>query len=178
VPPDLFDGTEAVPPADLVVRLVDRDPCDCGCDLAVIAPSKHPHAGELKCSECRSHRGWIPREAFAFVQETIQRFGIPPEPIVIRKREKAMTYDNTDKGALFRNDRKDDDRDPDYRGNINVDGVEYWLSAWLKVSKDGKKYMSLSVKPKNESNGRARQQKSGGGGAPYSDDIPFNAEWR
>jgi hypothetical protein len=32
---------------------------------------------------------------------------------------------------------------------LNVDGVEFWLSAWLKVSKDGQKFMSLSIKNKN-----------------------------
>ncbi len=32
-------------------------------------------------------------------------------------------------------------------GTIN--GVEYWLSAWLKVSKDGAKFMSLSIKNKS-----------------------------
>jgi hypothetical protein len=35
----------------------------------------------------------------------------------------------------------------DYGGTINIDGVEYWLSAWLKDGKS-RKYMSLSVRPK------------------------------
>lgn len=58
-------------------------------------------------------------------------------------------YDNTNRGVLFRNDKKENDRHADYRGNINVDGKEFWLDAWIKKSKDGKKtFMSLSVKPK------------------------------
>ena len=60
-----------------------------------------------------------------------------------------MEYDNTNRGSLFKNDRKDDAKFPDYKGSLNVDGVEYWLSAWLKISKEGTKFMSLSVKPKN-----------------------------
>jgi uncharacterized protein (DUF736 family) len=60
-----------------------------------------------------------------------------------------MEYDNTNRGSLFKNDRKDDAKFPDYKGSINVDGTEYWLSAWIKVSKDGAKFMSLSVKNKN-----------------------------
>jgi uncharacterized protein (DUF736 family) len=60
-----------------------------------------------------------------------------------------MEYDNTNRGSLFKNDRKDDAKFPDYKGSINVDGTDYWLSAWIKVSKDGNKFMSLSVKNKN-----------------------------
>lgn len=60
-----------------------------------------------------------------------------------------MEYDNTNRGSLFKNDRKDDAKFPDYKGSINVDGTDYWLSAWIKISKDGNKFMSLSVKNKN-----------------------------
>jgi uncharacterized protein (DUF736 family) len=60
-----------------------------------------------------------------------------------------MEYDNNNRGSLFKNDRKDDSKFPDYKGSINVDGTDYWLSAWIKVSKDGNKFMSLSVKNKN-----------------------------
>jgi uncharacterized protein (DUF736 family) len=57
-------------------------------------------------------------------------------------------YDNTNRGALFKNDDKESDNHPDYKGNINVGGKEFYLSAWIKQSKAGKKYMSLSVQPK------------------------------
>jgi len=58
-------------------------------------------------------------------------------------------YDDTNRGALFRNTRKESDKGPDYKGQINVDGTEYWIAAWLKESKEGKKYMSLAVTPKD-----------------------------
>lgn len=58
-------------------------------------------------------------------------------------------YDNTDRGVLFKNDRKESDNHPDYRGSINVGGVEFWLSAWIKQGDKGK-FMSLSVKPKEQ----------------------------
>jgi hypothetical protein len=58
-------------------------------------------------------------------------------------------YDNTDRGVLFKNDRKTTDSHPDYTGNINVGGQEFWLSAWIKEGQRGK-FMSLSVKPKDE----------------------------
>lgn len=58
-------------------------------------------------------------------------------------------YDNTNRGVLFINDRKEKDSQPDRTGRLNVDGVEYWLDGWIK-SKDGKQYLSLSVKPKEQ----------------------------
>ena len=58
-------------------------------------------------------------------------------------------YDNTDRGVLFKNDRKETDKHPDYTGNIDVGGVEYWLSAWIKSGQKGK-FMSLSIKIKDD----------------------------
>jgi len=55
-------------------------------------------------------------------------------------------YDNTNRGALFTNTKKQSERHPDYEGQVNVDGVDWALSAWEKTSKGGKKYLSLSVK--------------------------------
>jgi hypothetical protein len=79
-------------------------------------------------------------------------------------------YDNSNSGALFKNKEKDESHPTwaDYKGSINVDGTDYWLSAWLKKSKDGKPYMSLSVKPKNEDAEPVRKPQA----APEQD-IPF-----
>lgn len=59
-----------------------------------------------------------------------------------------MSYDNTNKGVLFKNDRKEQESHPDYKGTINFNGQEFWLSAWIKQGKNGK-FMSLSIKPKD-----------------------------
>jgi hypothetical protein len=61
-----------------------------------------------------------------------------------------MEYDNTNRGILSKNQNKTADNHPEYSGSLNVDGTDYWLSAWIKESKkDGKKFFSLSVKPKD-----------------------------
>lgn len=60
-----------------------------------------------------------------------------------------MAYEQRDNsGSLFKNDKKEADNHPDYRGPCMVNGTELEISAWLKTSKDGKtKFMSLSFKP-------------------------------
>ena len=51
-------------------------------------------------------------------------------------------------GVLFKSDKKDNERAPDYKGNIMVDGNDYWLSAWIKEGKNGK-FMGLAVSPRD-----------------------------
>lgn len=60
-------------------------------------------------------------------------------------------YDNTNRGTLFKNDRAGDNpKAPQYKGSINVNGQEMWLSAWVKTSQKGTQFMSLSVQPKEQ----------------------------
>lgn len=39
-------------------------------------------------------------------------------------------YDNTNKGAIWKNTDKQKDTQPDFKGSIDVEGVEYFLNAW------------------------------------------------
>lgn len=71
-------------------------------------------------------------------------------------------------GALFKNQRKETDKHPDYKGNAVINGVDMWVSAWIKTAQStGDKYMSLSFQPKNE------EQESGRQAPVESGDIPF-----
>jgi len=78
-----------------------------------------------------------------------------------------MTYDNTNSGALFRNEKKASEKHPDYRGDINVDGKDFWVSAWVKTSKKGTKFMSLSVTEKES------VQKVAPVADDFDEDLPF-----
>lgn len=61
-----------------------------------------------------------------------------------------MTYDNTNRFSLFKNDRKQDERDPDYTGTLNVDGQEFFVDAWRPKTPGGKLVLSGRVKPKGQ----------------------------
>ena len=82
-------------------------------------------------------------------------------------------YDNNMRGVLFKNDRKDSDRHPDYKGNAEVDGVQYWLSAWIKEGKTGQKFMSLSFTPKTDTGEQRPVRAPAHTDTPFDDSIPF-----
>jgi len=60
-------------------------PCRCGGELAVIGPGKGPHAASLHCCECETHRGWIGHQTYKFLTGTLNQFGRPTEPIILRR---------------------------------------------------------------------------------------------
>ena len=58
----------------------------------------------------------------------------------------AVTKSDPNKGVLFQNGYKEDgDKKPDFVGGFNVNGTDYRLAAWVNESKNGNKYMSLSI---------------------------------
>jgi hypothetical protein len=51
--------------------------------------------------------------------------------------------DYPDSGALFKNNYKDTERKPDYKGDGEYRGVKFEMAAWIKEGRNGK---FLSVK--------------------------------
>ncbi|NDB59723.1 hypothetical protein EB001_14945 [bacterium] len=78
-------------------------------------------------------------------------------------------YDNTNTFTLFKNDKGDNPKRPDYTGTANVDGIEFRISGWIREGKNGK-FISGSVQMK-ETQGETRS-KPAVEGADDSD-LPF-----
>ena len=58
-------------------------------------------------------------------------------------------YDNS--GVLFKNNKDGNERRPDYRGSLVVNGADYNISAWIRASqKTGDKFLSLKIESKTE----------------------------
>lgn len=75
-------------------------------------------------------------------------------------------YDNTNRGAIYVNDRKQQQNHPDRTGTLNVEGVEYFINGWIKTAgpnsqNPGQQFMSLSVKRKDQQHGQGGGQRSG-----------------
>ena len=71
-----------------------------------------------------------------------------------------MAYELKDgSGNLFRNDKGDNEKRPDYRGELKLCGDTYTIAGWVRKGKDGKKdWLSLAVRAKDESRSAPRAE--------------------
>jgi hypothetical protein len=91
-------------------------------------------------------------------------------------------YDNTNSGMLARNKNRSTDKHPEYTGSLNVEGVDYWVSAWVNTGRqgsklEGEKFFSFKINRK-EPAARAPaaatpNRPKPGADAWNEDDIPF-----
>jgi hypothetical protein len=61
-----------------------------------------------------------------------------------------MEYDNNNRGALWKNDKRTTEKHPQLRGSAEINGVEYWVSAWTSNEGGKKPLVSLSFQVKDE----------------------------
>lgn len=82
-----------------------------------------------------------------------------------------MTYEkNPDmSGVLFKNEKKQSEKSPDYTGHGIVKNQQVYISAWVNEAKGGRKYFALKFKEKDAN--KPRETKSGSG--EFDDTIPF-----
>ena len=97
----LGTAAPAGPLSGLTVKLPDT--CStCGDLAAIIGPGKPPHCASLLCQSCGLHRGWISRANNTFLNEIINKFGAPSEPIVFRIRSTKLE-ENDDGVSVVQN---------------------------------------------------------------------------
>jgi hypothetical protein len=83
-------------------------------------------------------------------------------------------YDNNMRGVFFKNDKEGVETRPDYRGHCEINRVEFWMDAWIKTSKkDGKKFMSVSFKPKQAAEVKGGAKNPQTPPTDFDDQIPF-----
>ncbi len=81
----------------------------------------------------------------------------------------ATLYDNTNTFTLFKNDKGDNPKRPDYTGKMNVDGIGFKISGWINEGANGK-FIAGQVQLVKEMPGENKQVE----GADVVDgDIPF-----
>jgi uncharacterized protein (DUF736 family) len=67
-------------------------------------------------------------------------------------------FDNTNRGTMFFNTEKTNEKAPDYSINVNFKGQDFRISAWKKISKAGKKFISFQIE---EGDGKQASKPSG-----------------
>jgi hypothetical protein len=69
--------------------------------------------------------------------------------------ENDMQYDNSNRGALWKNDRRDKETHPQLKGSTNVvcphcnKATDYWTSAWTSSEGGKKPLVSISLQAKD-----------------------------
>jgi hypothetical protein len=53
----------------------------------------------------------------------------------------------TNTGAIFKNDKKTSDKQPDYKGKVNVNGKEMEVALWVKQGKNGSFFSAAFSEP-------------------------------
>ncbi len=87
-------------------------------------------------------------------------------------------------GSLFRNEKGDNEKAPDYKGKVvTPDGTEFEIAGWMRESQKGVKYMSISVKepfkkqePANTASAYVLPEpkpRPTASSTPVQDDLPF-----
>lgn len=84
-------------------------------------------------------------------------------------------YDNTNRGAMWRNQNKQSDTHPDLSGSINIEGVEYWISGWTKKenSSPNAPVVSISIRPKEQG---VQPRNNTQAAAPANNTVDFESD--
>jgi len=77
------------------------------------------------------------------------------------------------KGVIFTNNYKKADTHPDFKGKINVEGLEKEIALWVKKDKNGNAMFSAAISNPWNPDGDKEPVKEAIKPATKSDDLPF-----
>jgi len=80
------------------------------------------------------------------------------------------------KGAIFKNQYKSSEKQPDFTGKVTVKGEEYRISGWARKTRAGDDMMSIALTPQVEIDARRRskdEEQRKAAAADLDDEIPF-----
>jgi hypothetical protein len=110
--------------------------------MAKQSPRRAPARKPARAQAPAKRQPAQPAQRRAPAQPAQRRAPAPAQP--------AQQFDNEMRGAMFPNNRKQYENQPDYTGQCQIDGVEYWVSGWARKSKAGQKFMSIAFTAKDE----------------------------
>jgi hypothetical protein len=88
-----------------------------------------------------------------------------------------VVYEHKDgTGSLFANEDRRGENSPNAKGRERIGGVDYWVSAWTRLTKDGRKFQNLSFLEAGRTDYRKPvDAKEGAEGLEidFDDKIPF-----
>ena len=88
----------------------------------------------------------------------------------------SQQYDNNLTGVMFVNDKQGNEKRPDWKGSLEIDGVHFWVSGWVRQSARGELIsLKLEKKEKQPTAAPAAPAYQAPAAAPgdVGDDIPF-----
>ena len=80
-------------------------------------------------------------------------------------------FDNNNRGVLFKNNKEGVESRADYRGNAEINHVEYWMDGWINPNPDGSKRLNVRFKRKQQPSDDT--QRSPPPPPDFDDKIPF-----
>lgn len=80
-------------------------------------------------------------------------------------------YDNSMRGAVWPNKKREKDTHPHWTGSAEVDGVEYWVSAWKKADDAAENAPSIKFTFKRKDEQQA--QAAAPAVEEFDESIPF-----
>ena len=84
----------------------------------------------------------------------------------------SQQYDNNLTGVMFVNDKAGNEKRPDWKGSLEIDGTHYWVSGWIRQSARGE-LISLKLEKKEQQQASRPAPAPAPQAAPDGDDVPF-----